>query len=101
MKIEARHASSGDGARPWLVYIDGEMVTTKRGNGRRFVTQEAAEKAARTEIERRAEQAATGRLAAAVREVEAAHPLPRCRHGVALRDGGGERLEPSCGCRAP
>jgi len=27
-------------------------------------------------------------------------PLPRCRHGKALRDGAGEMLEPSCGCAA-
>lgn len=28
-------------------------------------------------------------------------PLPRCEHGSCLRDGGGERLEPPCGCRLP
>ncbi len=38
-------------------------------------------------------------LADAVRVVETHHPLPRCTHGHPLRDGGGERLEPSCGCR--
>lgn len=27
--------------------------------------------------------------------------LPRCIHGACLVDGGGERLEPPCGCRAP
>jgi hypothetical protein len=26
--------------------------------------------------------------------------LSRCRHGAALRDGAGEALEPTCGCRA-
>ncbi len=26
-------------------------------------------------------------------------PLPRCEHGQALRDHGGEHLEPPCGCR--
>ncbi len=26
------------------------------------------------------------------------HPLPRCDHGNALRDHGGELLYPSCGC---
>lgn len=26
-------------------------------------------------------------------------PLPRCKHGGCLRDGGGELLEPECGCR--
>lgn len=31
--------------------------------------------------------------------VETNHPLPRCGHGKALKDGGGELLEPSCGCR--
>jgi hypothetical protein len=39
-------------------------------------------------------------LGAAIRHVEQQHPLPRCGHGSALRDGGGERLEPPCGCRA-
>jgi hypothetical protein len=27
-------------------------------------------------------------------------PLPRCKHGAALRDASGESLEPPCGCRA-
>lgn len=36
----------------------------------------------------------------AVAWVQKHHPLPRCKHGSALRDGAGERLEPSCGCRA-
>ena len=27
------------------------------------------------------------------------YPLPRCRHGKALKDGAGELLEPTCGCR--
>jgi len=26
------------------------------------------------------------------------HALPRCKHGNALRDHGGNRLYPSCGC---
>lgn len=39
-------------------------------------------------------------LRRAVEEVNRDHPLPRCPHGQALRDGGGERLEPPCGCRA-
>lgn len=39
-------------------------------------------------------------LAAAIEETERDHPLPRCQHGNALKDGGGELLEPSCGCRA-
>ena len=45
------------------------------------------------------EQRAVERLAAAVRKTERDHPLPRCRHGKALLDGGGEKLEPPCGCR--
>lgn len=40
------------------------------------------------------------RLTAAIRDTERDHPLPRCEHGNALRDGGGEALEPLCGCRA-
>jgi hypothetical protein len=47
----------------------------------------------------RLERAAVRRLATAVRETERDHPLPRCEHGKPLRDGGGEALEPSCGCR--
>lgn len=46
------------------------------------------------------DQAAIRRLAEAVRETERDHPLPRCVHGKALRDAGGEALEPPCGCRA-
>jgi hypothetical protein len=38
-------------------------------------------------------------LAQAVRDVEREHPLPRCSHENALRDHGGEYLEPACGCR--
>jgi len=38
------------------------------------------------------------RLKAATVYVDAHHPLPRCEHGTALRDGGGEVLAPSCGC---
>src|SRR6202142_3967790 len=43
---------------------------------------------------------AESELAKAIRETERNHPLPRCQHGRALRDGGGEYLEPPCGCRA-
>jgi hypothetical protein len=32
--------------------------------------------------------------------IEEAEPLPRCIHGNCVRDGSGEALEPSCGCRA-
>jgi hypothetical protein len=42
----------------------------------------------------------TERLQAAVEYVNANYPLPRCQHGSALRDHGGEMLEPPCGCRA-
>lgn len=28
------------------------------------------------------------------------HPLPRCKHGNALKDHADERLEPDCGCRS-
>jgi hypothetical protein len=27
------------------------------------------------------------------------YPLPRCRHGKALKDAAGDLLEPTCGCR--
>lgn len=37
-------------------------------------------------------------LSAAIAFVNEHHPLPRCSHGHALRDGGGEKLLPSCGC---
>jgi hypothetical protein len=40
----------------------------------------------------------TARLADSVAYVNKHHPLPRCSHGNALRDGAGEMLEPSCGC---
>jgi hypothetical protein len=43
---------------------------------------------------------AVKRLSQAIREVEQHYPLPRCKHGYALVDGGGEHLEPPCGCRA-
>lgn len=45
------------------------------------------------------DQAAMQRLSDAIRHVEQHHPLPRCEHGKPLRDGGGELLEPPCGCR--
>jgi len=35
----------------------------------------------------------------AVEFAERVAPLPRCKHGMALRDGSGEFLEPPCGCR--
>lgn len=46
------------------------------------------------------ERTAINQLSAAVAYVNEHHPLPRCTHGNALRDGGGDILEPSCGCRA-
>lgn len=39
-------------------------------------------------------------LSEAIAFAELVGPLPRCIHGAALRDGGGESLEPPCGCRA-
>lgn len=39
-------------------------------------------------------------LSRAIAETERDHPLPRCSHGSALRDGSGEALDPPCGCRA-
>jgi hypothetical protein len=36
----------------------------------------------------------------AITFAERVGPLPRCAHGKALRDGSGELLEPTCGCRA-
>jgi hypothetical protein len=44
---------------------------------------------------------ASATLAAANRWAEENHPLLRCVHGQALKDGAGESLEPDCGCRAP
>lgn len=38
-------------------------------------------------------------LRAAIDSANRFHPLPRCEHGAALADGGGELLEPPCGCR--
>lgn len=38
-------------------------------------------------------------LRLAIEWAEKHHPLPRCEHGHALRDHGGELLEPTCGCR--
>lgn len=37
-------------------------------------------------------------LSAAIDYVNEHHPLPRCVHGSALEDGGGEKLQPPCGC---
>ena len=48
-QIEAKLATVSYGSasgKPWLVYINGVMLKTKKGNGRRFKTKEAAEKAA-------------------------------------------------------
>src|SRR6266436_2257261 len=42
---------------------------------------------------------AVQKLNEAVAFTEANFPLPRCIHGNALRDGAGEILEPTCGCR--
>jgi len=39
------------------------------------------------------------KLTDAIEWAETNHPLPRCEHGKALKDGAGELLEPSCGCR--
>lgn len=44
-------------------------------------------------------RAQTAELGRAVEDVERDHPLPRCRHGAALRDHSGEVLVPPCGCR--
>lgn len=38
-------------------------------------------------------------LQAANEEVRAKYPLPRCKHGQAMRDHGGELLRPTCGCK--
>lgn len=40
------------------------------------------------------------KLREAVDHVNKHHPLPRCGHGNALKDHGGNLLEPSCGCRS-
>lgn len=40
-------------------------------------------------------------LNSAIEFAERVAPLPRCRHGKALRDDAGDWLEPSCGCRFP
>lgn len=34
----------------------------------------------------------------AIEFAENYRPLPRCKHGTALKDGAGDLLEPSCGC---
>jgi hypothetical protein len=39
------------------------------------------------------------KLTDAIDWAEKNFPLPRCRHGKPLKDGAGELLEPSCGCR--
>lgn len=40
-----------------------------------------------------------GELHAANEEVSQKYPLPRCKHGNAMRDHGGEVLRPPCGCK--
>lgn len=37
-------------------------------------------------------------LSQATAKLNREHPLPRCTHGVALRDHAGNILEPDCGC---
>lgn len=88
-KIEARNQPSASRKLPWLVYIDDVMLRSSNGVGRRFATKEAAETAAGIVA-----------LGNAVAYVQEHHPLPRCHHGNALRDGGWDTLEPSCGCRS-
>ena len=39
------------------------------------------------------------KLREAIAWAEKYHPLPRCKHGNCLMDGGGEHLVPPCGCR--
>lgn len=46
----------------------------------------------------RVESDALAELQDAIDYVNTHHPLPRCKHGTALRDHGGEHLYPSCGC---
>jgi hypothetical protein len=94
--IQTAKAPSGSHARPWLVFIDGRMVTTKRGNGRRFATEQAALAAGQAA----AAAESTAGLANATAALSRERPLPRCEHGQALRDHGGDTLEPPCGCRA-
>lgn len=45
--------------------------------------------------------ASPGDLSALEAAIASVPPLPRCLHGKALRDHGGELLEPPCGCRLP
>lgn len=40
-----------------------------------------------------------GHVAINIVQADYDDPLPRCEHGNCLRDGGGELLEPPCGCR--
>lgn len=47
----------------------------------------------------RAFAASVSRLAEALEFAER-YPLPQCIHGNTILDGAGERLEPTCGCRA-
>lgn len=51
-----------------------------------------------TKMERET-RVAIQKLHDAITFVNRFHPLPRCIHGHALKDGGGEILEPPCGCR--
>lgn len=46
----------------------------------------------------RSEEEQIANLSEAIDYVNTYHPLPRCRHGTALRDHGGDLLYPSCGC---
>jgi len=54
--VEANHVgvSALPVARPWMAYVDGLMLRTTRGVGRRFTTRRAAQRAADVALAERA-----------------------------------------------
>ena len=47
MEIEITYSPTASSTKPFLAFVNGQMLKTKRGSGRRFKTREAAEQAAR------------------------------------------------------
>lgn len=45
-RIKVAHSPNGNAKRPWLAYLDGSMLRTGGGVGRRFATEDAAVTAA-------------------------------------------------------
>ena len=52
-RVFAARGEGADTARPWLAYVDGEVLRKKTGEARRFVTARAAYAAACAEAPRR------------------------------------------------